>query len=89
MALGASSGDVVAMLLGQGLRFIGIGLAAGIAVALLFARAVSGVLPHVRAADPAVYAMAALFLAGVALVACFVPARRATRIESNISLRAE
>ena len=89
MALGAAPGNLVAMLLGQGLRYIGIGLAAGIVIALLFARAVSGVLLHVRAADPAVYASAALFLAAVALVACYVPARRATHVEPNISLRAE
>jgi predicted permease len=89
IALGATSGNVVAMLVRQGLRFIGIGLAVGIAIALLFARAVSGVLLHVRAADPAVYLIASLFLAAVALVACYVPARRATHVEPNISLRAE
>jgi predicted permease len=89
MALGAAPGDVVAMLVGQGMRYIGIGLAAGIAIALVLARGVSGILLHVRAADPAVYAGAALFLAWVALGASYLPARRATHIDPNISLRAE
>jgi len=89
IALGAAAGEVVAMLVGQSMRFIGIGLAVGIAMALALARAASGFLLHVSAADPAVYAGAALFLATVALAACYIPARRATQIDPNISLRAE
>jgi len=89
IALGAASGEVVAMLVGQSMRFIGVGLGVGIAIALALARAASGVLLHVSAADPAVYAGAALFLAAVALVACYIPARRATHIDPNISLHAE
>ena len=89
MALGAARGEVVAMLVGQGMRFIGIGLAVGIAIALVLARAASGFLLHVSIADPAVYAGAALFLAAVALVACYMPARRATHIDLNISLHAD
>ena len=88
IALGAASGEVVAMLVGQSMRFIGVGLGVGIAIALALARAASGVLLHVSAADPAVYAGAALFLAAVALVACCIPARRATHIDPNISLHA-
>ena len=86
IALGAASGEVVAMLVGQSMRFI---LGVGIAIALSLARAASGVLLHVSAADPAVYAGAALFLAAVALVVCYIPARRATHIDPNISLHAE
>ena len=89
MALGAAPGKVVAMLVGQSLRFIGIGLAVGIAISLVLARAASSVLLHVSAADPGVYAGAALFLAAVALFACYIPARRATHIDPNISLHAE
>jgi putative ABC transport system permease protein len=89
MALGAAPGKVVAMLLGQSLRSIGIGLAVGIAISLVLARVASSVLLHVSAADPGVYAGAALFLAAVALFACYIPARRATHIDPNISLHAE
>jgi len=89
MALGAAPGEVVAMLVREGMRFIGIGLAVGIAIALVLARAASGVLLHVSAADPAVYAGATLFLAAIALVACYLPARRATHIDPNISLHAD
>ena len=89
MALGAAPGDVVAMLVGQATRLIGIGLAFGIAVALVLARAASGVLLHVGATDPTVYAGAVLFLAAVALVACYMPARRATHIDPNVSLHAD
>ena len=89
IALGAASGEVVAMLVGQSMRFIGVGLGVGIAIALALARAASGVLLHVSAADLSVYAGAALFLAAVALVACYLPARRATHIDPNISLHAE
>src|SRR6516225_8489178 len=89
IALGAASGEVVAMLMGQSMRFIGIGLAVGIAIPLALARAASSVLLRVSPSDPAVYAGAALFLAAVALVACYIPARRATHIDPNISLHAE
>ena len=89
MALGATPGEVVAMLVGQSLRFIGIGLVVGIAVSLVLARAAAAVLLHVSAADLSVYAGAALFLAAVALVACYLPARRATHNDPNISLHVD
>jgi predicted permease len=89
MALGAAPGEVVAMLVGQGMRFMGIGLAVGIVIALVLTRVASGLLLHVSAGDPAVYAGAALFLALVALLACYIPARRATHIDLNISLHAD
>ena len=76
------------MLVGQSLRFIGIGLVVGIAVSLVLARA-AAVLLHVSAADLSVYAGAALFLAAVALVACYLPARRATHNDPNISLHVD
>jgi predicted permease len=88
MALGAAPAEVVALLVRQGMRFIGIGLAVGVAAALAVARAASGVLLHVSAADPVVYAGAVLFLGTVALLACYIPARRATRIAPGISLHA-
>lgn len=89
MALGAAPGDVVAMLVGQGMRFVATGLAVGIAIALALTRAASSALLHVSAADPTVYAGAALFLAAVALAACYIPARRATHLNPNISLHAD
>ena len=55
----------------------------------MLARAASSVLLHVSAADPSVYAGAALFLAVVALVACYLPARRATHLDPNISLHVD
>jgi predicted permease len=87
MALGAQPGDVVGMVVRQGMLLTGAGLAAGIAVALLATRLVASMLVSVSAADPATYAAAALLLGSVALLASYVPARRAARVDPMAALR--
>jgi predicted permease len=87
MAMGARPADVIGMLLRQGMLLALTGLAAGSAAAFAVTRLVSGMLIHVGASDPATFLSAAVFLALVALVATWLPARRATRIDPMIALR--
>jgi predicted permease len=89
MALGASAGDVLRMVLGQGLLLAGIGLAVGFGGALALTRFLTRMLFHVKPTDPATFAAVALVLAVVALVAAFVPAWRATRVDPVVAIRAE
>lgn len=87
IALGARPADVRRMMVRQGMEMAGMGLAAGVLAALALTRAAAGLLVKVSPSDPAVFAAATLFLAGVALVASYVPAVRATRIDPNQALR--
>jgi putative ABC transport system permease protein len=89
MALGAQSGQVLGTVMRQGFRWVLIGLAAGLAAALLLARTLSGALYAVSARDPLGYLIAPLLLGLVALLACYLPARRAARVEPAVTLRAE
>lgn len=89
MALGAQTGDVLRMVLAQGLKITLCGIALGFAAALGLGRFISNLLYGVRAFDPLTYAGVALLLALVALIACFIPARRATKVDPVIALRAE
>jgi predicted permease len=89
MAMGARPGNVIGMIIGQGMTLTIVGLAAGIAVAFGVTRLVSSMLVNITAADPISYAAAAVFLGLFALLACYVPARRATRIDPIAALRAE
>ncbi|MDF1502475.1 ADOP family duplicated permease, partial [Roseisolibacter sp. H3M3-2] len=89
VALGAASRDVVALVVGHVARVAALGIGAGLVLALLLARAASGLLYGVRPTDPATYAAVAVTLAAVAAGAAFVPARRATRVDPSIALRAE
>jgi ABC-type antimicrobial peptide transport system permease subunit len=89
MALGAAPGSVLRMLLGQGLVSVAIGLGVGLLGALTLSRFVSGLLFGVAATDPLCFIGSALLLAAVALVASFLPARRATAIDPMLALRAE
>ncbi|MGH7541465.1 MAG: FtsX-like permease family protein, partial [Gemmatimonadota bacterium] len=89
MSLGARAGDVVRLVLRQGMTLAGLGIALGIAGAALAAGLLSSLLFQVRPSDPATYAGVALVLALVALAACLVPAIRATRVDPMIALRAE
>lgn len=89
MALGAQPGDVTRLILAHGLGLAGLGLAAGLAGAILMTRSLSGLLFGVAPVDPATYAgVAALFLAA-GLSACYVPARRAMRVDPVQALRSE
>jgi predicted permease len=89
VALGAESGDVLRMILGQGLRTIFIGVVIGIAGSLVLTRTVASLLFGVTATDPLTYAAVTCSLIVVALLACWVPARRATRVDPLVALRYE
>jgi predicted permease len=88
-ALGASRGDVLRLVLGQGAVLVGIGLAAGLLGAFVGSRALTSVLYNVAPLDPTALISALLTLSLVALIACFVPARRASRVDPIEALRAE
>ena len=89
MALGAQPGQVRGMVLRKGMALTLAGLAAGLALALGVARLVASLLVGVGTADPLTFAGAAVFLCAVALAACYLPARRATKVDPMTSLRAE
>ena len=89
VALGAGSGDVLRMILGQGLRTIFIGVAIGIAGSLALTRTVESLLFGVTATDPLTFGGVTLLLVGAALLACYIPARRATKVDPMVALRYE
>jgi putative ABC transport system permease protein len=89
IALGAGSGDILRMILGQGLRTIFIGVAIGIAGSLALTRALESLLFGVTATDPLTFGAVTLLLVGAALFACYIPARRAMRVDPMIALRYE
>ena len=89
MALGADPRSVVALVLRQGLRPVAAGLAAGLAGAAWTALAMRGLLFGVEPLDGPTFAAVPLILAVVALLACWLPARRATKVDPVIALRAE
>jgi len=89
MALGARPAQVNFMVLGQGMRPVAAGLAIGIAVALALSRLLEAMLFQIRPGDPVVLGVVVLVLGAAAALACFAPARRATRVDPAISLRYE
>jgi putative ABC transport system permease protein len=89
MALGARAGDVVMMVVRRGMLLVLGGLAAGGVLAIGLTRFIQSQLFGIGAADPLTYVLFATALAGVALCACFIPARRAARVAPTIALRYE
>ena len=89
MALGAQKRDVLRLVLGQGLWLAGGGAVAGLVLAFFMARGISALLFGVQALDPATFAGVPLLLISVALLACYVPARRATKVDPIVALRYE
>ena len=89
MALGARGGDVVQMIFRQGVLQVIVGLVIGLTLAATVAQFMSVVLFQVRPRDPVVFGSVAALLAVTGLVACLVPARRATRVDPLVALRSE
>jgi putative ABC transport system permease protein len=89
VALGARSRDVLTMILGQGLWTILIGIAVGLAGSLLLMRTLRSMLFGVTAADPLTFAAVVLLLVLTALLACYLPARRAAKVDPMVALRYE
>jgi ABC-type antimicrobial peptide transport system permease subunit len=88
-ALGATTGNVLSQVLGEGLRTVAIGVGAGIALALAAGRLIASLLYGVKANDPAAMAIAAIVLLSIAAVASLVPAWRAAKADPVEALRAE
>jgi predicted permease len=89
MALGAARGDVLRMVLRQGMKLVGIGIAVGVLLAIAASQLIRGLLFGIGTADPIAFVTAATLFCAIGLLACSVPALRATRIEAAEALRAE
>jgi putative ABC transport system permease protein len=87
MALGAKPRDVVRLMIGRGMLLAGVGMAVGLAVALASTRLLGGFVFGLTPKDPATFAMTSLTLAAAALLACWLPARRASRLDPANTLR--
>jgi len=89
MVLGAERRNILSLVLGHGLRLTLIGIAVGIAGAMALTRFLSSLLYGVKPWDPLTFVEVSLLLAGVALLACFIPAQRAARVDPMVALRNE
>ncbi|HUY14490.1 MAG TPA: ABC transporter permease [Terriglobia bacterium] len=89
IALGAQRGDVLRLVIGEGARLAAIGVVIGIAVSLVSTRLISSLLFGVRPTDPGTFAAVSLVLISVALFACYIPARRAMKVDPMVALRNE
>jgi putative ABC transport system permease protein len=89
MTLGAQRGALLSLVLGDGMKLVPIGMTVGLAASLALTRLVSSLLYEVSSIDPITFCTVALALPLIALLACYVPARRATRIDPIVALRCE
>ena len=89
MALGARRGDVLRLILGEGLKLVLAGAALGIVLALMAARFISTLIYGISATDPMIFFSVIALLISVSLAACYVPARRAMRVDPMVALRYE
>jgi ABC-type antimicrobial peptide transport system permease subunit len=89
MALGAQRRDVAGLVLGRGAAITGAGLVIGIGCGLALTRLMSGFLYGVQPSDPLTFILVACVLGVVALIACYIPARRAIRVDAIVALRSE
>ena len=89
MALGAGSGDTLRLVVREGAAITAIGAAAGLALSFLLGQVLAGMLYQVSGSDPVVFLVSPAVLGAVSLVACYVPARRASRVDPMVALRYE
>lgn len=89
MALGAQKADVLWMVIGNALRLSLVGVGVGVAAALALTHFLSSLLYGVKPTDPLTFIAVSLILTGVALLACYIPARRATKVDPMVALRYE
>jgi predicted permease len=89
LALGAQTSDVLKLIVRQGMLLVSIGVGLGLMIALLVTRVMDSLLYGVSATDPLTFGAITLLLAAVAFLACYLPARRATRVDPMIALRYE
>ena len=89
MAMGAQPADVLKMVLGDGLKLVLVGVVIGVVAALLLTRLLEGLVYGVSLRDPVIFVLVNLLMVAVALLACYVPARRAMRVDPMVALRYE
>ena len=89
MALGARAADVLKLVLREGMGLVAVGLALGLMIAMIVTRSLASFLYGISTTDWVTFAVISLMLALVAFLACYLPARRATKVDPIIALRCE